>query len=598
MTKTTTLGRYLLNEVMPEGHKVDVALDKGSLTKRLTTLAREDRGKYVDVVGHLKRFGDEISTLEGVSVGLEDITPNYKDRDAIIGGAVAAMRKARTQAEKDAVLMRAQDDLLAHTKAHSGSMTQMALTGARGNIPQLMKIVATPIAAADAKGQPVPFVITKSYAEGLTPGQHWLTGNESRTETITSRLSVSEPGDVAKQFVNLMYPHIISEEDCGTHNGIDVPSSDTSAVGRHLFRDLDGNTRNTVVTVALLAKLRPKHSSIPVRSPMTCESDHGVCKMCQGLDENNRPHGIGVNVGVRAAQALSEPLTQMTLSTKHAARKLKGGGPKMEGLSGVRQLLEVPQSFVHKAALASEHGTVTKVSPAPQGGTYIHVNQVQNYVGPGLAPKVQVGDKVEAGDVLSEGIPKPDEVVRHKGIGVGRNYLVGVLSDTYKSGGISLDRRHLELLVRANIANVKMNDSHGRLLKGEIVPYNQYRKVLAEDTATVPVQTARGRILAKDYGIYSAGTEVTPSVCDALRAQGHLSVVIANDPPHAEFIVKPVTRAPLLDPDWMARLSHRYLKDSVIKGAHFGQTSDIHGTHPVPAYAHGEEFGEGYQGRY
>lgn len=595
---STTFGRLLLNDVLPEGHKVDAALDKGGLTKKLTALAREDRQAYVDVVGRLKQLGDEISTLEGVSVGLDDIAPDYKNRDPIINEAAAAMRKARTQAEKDNILMKAQEKILAHTKAHPGSMTQMALTGARGNIPQLMKIVSTPLAAADAKGQTVPFMITRSYSQGLTPGQYWVTGNESRINTIKSTTSVSEPGDVAKQFVNLMYPHIITEEDCGTHNGIEVPSSDTSAVGRHLARDFEGNSRNTVVTTALLAKLRTKHQKIPVRSPMTCEADPGVCKMCQGLDENNQAHAIGMNVGVRAAQALSEPLTQMTLSAKHAARTLKGAGPKMEGLAGVRQLLEVPQSFVHKAALAAEHGTVTKVVPAPQGGTYIHVNKVQHYAGPGLAPKVQVGDKVEAGDVLSEGIPKPDEIVKHKGIGVGRNYLVGVLTDTYKSGGVSLDRRHLELLARADIAHVKLNDSHGTFLKGEIVPYGQYRKVLAEDAVTMPLQAAKGHILAKDYGIYSTGTEVTPSVLEVLRAQGHTSVSIAKDPPHAEFIVKPVTRAPLLDPDWMARLSHRYLKDSIVRGAHFGQSSDLHGTHPVPAYAQGDEFGEGFQGRY
>jgi hypothetical protein len=79
---------------------------------------------------------------------------------------------------------------------------------------------------------------------------------------------------------------------------------------------------------------------------------------------------------------------------------------------------------------------------------------------------------------------------------------------------------------------------------------------------------------------------------------GVTHIQVANNAPAHEFIVKPVTRTPLLDPDWMARLSHRYLKDSVLKGAHFGQTSDLHSVHPVPAYAHGAEFGEGFQGRY
>lgn len=595
---TTTLGRMLLNDVLPDGHKVDIHLDKGGLMKKLTALAREDRAVYVDVVGKLKKLGDEVSTLEGVSVGLDDIAPDYKTRDPIIQKAIDGMKKAKTQAEKEAVLLKAQDDILAHSKTHSGSMTQMALSGARGNVKQLMKNVATPVAAVDAKGQITPFLITKSYSQGLTPGQYWVTGNEARVNTIKSTTSVSEPGDIAKVFVNNLYPYIITADDCGTHNGIDVPSSDDSAVGRHLYKQVDNHPRNTLVTPQLLGSLKSKHPKIPVRSPMTCDQDHGVCKMCQGQDENRRLHGIGVNVGVRAAQAMSEPLTQMTLSAKHAVQTFKGGTPTLEGLPGIRQLLEVPQSFMHKAALASEHGTVTHVSPAPQGGHYIDVNKTRHYVGPGLRPKVLVGTKVEAGDVLSEGIPKPDEVVKHKGVGQGRAYLVDVLANTYKSAGITLDRRHLELLSRANIGHAKILDTHNDFLKGDLVPYAQLRKSLMGDSQKIATTSASGRILAEDHGHYTVGTEITPTVIKALQERGVTQVSVARNPPHMEFIVKPVTRTPLLDPDWMARLSHRYLKDSVLKGAHFGQTSDLHSTHPVPAYAHGAEFGEGFQGRY
>jgi len=594
----STFGRFLLNEILPGTHGVATALDKKGITNKLTQLAREDRAQYVDTVSRLKRLGDEISTLEGVSVGLDDIAPDYKTRDPIMREAIAGMKKARTKDEREAVIIKAQDKIMAHTKGHAGSMTQMALTGARGNIPQLMKIVASPVAAADAKGQLDPFLITRAYSQGLTPGQYWVTGNEARINTVKSTTSVSEPGDIAKVFVNTLYPFTVTEKDCGTHNGIDVPSGDSSALGRYLARDTGGHPRNTLITKALLGALKTKHPKIHVRSPMTCDMGAGVCSKCQGLDENLSPHAVGVNVGVRAAQALSEPLTQMTLSAKHGVRILKAGAPKLEGIAGVRQLLEVPQSFMHKAALAQHHGTVTKVEAAPHGGTYIFVDKTQHYVGPGLAPKVHAGAKVEAGDVLSEGIPKPDEVVKFKGIGRGRTYLVDVLTDAYKGGGVSLDRRHLELLARANIGHVKLLDSHGSLLKGDVIPYAQYRKVLTEDTHRLQTQNAVGHILAADHGDHTIGTEITPTVADALRKQGLTHLTVAKDPPHAEFIVKPVTRTPLLDPDWLARLSHRYLKDSVLKGAQFGQTSDIHSTHPVPAYAHGAEFGDGFQGRY
>lgn len=594
-----TLGRLLLNDVLPAGHKVDAELNKSGLTKKLTALAREDRGLYVETVARLKSLGDEIATLEGTSVGLDDIEPNYRTRDPIIAEALKSLKKAKTTAEKEAAILHAQEKIMADTKAHPGSMTQMALTGARGNIPQLMKTVSTPVAAADAKGKLEPFLISKSYSEGLTAGQYWITGNEARINTVKSTTSVSEPGDVAKVFVNTLYPYVVTSDDCGTSNGIALATSNNALAGRYLAKDVDGFKRNTAITPQVLAKLRPKHPTVVARSPMTCAQTAGVCRKCQGLDENLQPHPIGMNVGVRAAQALSEPLTQMTLNAKHGVRVLKGSSPKMEGLAGIRQLLEVPQSFMHKAALAEKAGVVTRVQAAPHGGTYIDVDKTQHYAGPGLAPKVKVGDKVEAGDVLSEGVPKPDEVVKHKGVGAGRAYLVDVLHDTYGSGNVSLDRRHLELLARANVGHVKVLESRGSdFLKGDVVPYHQYRSVIQDGGHEVPADRAVGHVLAADYGHHTVGTPVTPTVLAALKSQGVARVQVAKEPPHVEFIVKPVTRTPLLDPDWMARLSHRYLKESLLKGAHTGATSDLHGTHPVPAYAHGAEFGDGFNGRY
>jgi DNA-directed RNA polymerase subunit beta' len=596
-----TLGQHLLNDLLPDGHKVDVALDKSSLTKRLTALARQDRGMYVETVSKLKRLGDHISTTEGVSLGLDDLTPEYATRDKIMSDAQAEFNKAKTREERDAAVFKAQDAIVSHTKTHGGSMTEMALTGARGNIPQLMKIVSTPVAAADAKGNITPYLINRAYSEGLTPGQYWTTVNEARINTIKSTTSVSEPGDVSKIFVNTMYPHIITEEDCGTKNGIHVTTADNTSLSRHLAKDIDSYRRNDTIDTRVLADLKKRHPTVFVRSPMTCEADVGVCKMCQGLDENLQSHVIGANVGVRAAQALSEPLTQMTLNSKHGVRTLKGNSKRTEGLQGVRQLLEIPASFNHKAALASEHGTVTKVQAAPHGGHYITVNTKIHYAGPGLDPKVTVGQKVEAGDMLTDGIMKPDEVVKYKGLGVGRQYLAQSLQETYGASGVTLDRRHLELLVRANVGHVKITEGSSmfpHLLKGETYPYNQFKKEVVQHVQTMPLRMAAGHILGEEHSEFSVGTELTPSVVQALATRNVSDVKVVQNPPHFEFITRPVTRTPLLDPDWMARLSHRYLKENLLKGAHTGATSDLHSTHPVSAYAHGAEFGEGHQGRY
>jgi len=597
----STLGQLLINEVLPEHHRTSDSLGKSALTKKLTAIAKEDPKAYVGIVSKLKRVGDELSTLDGVSVGLDDIAPVYATRDKLLMPAVEAAKRAKSQAEREKIILDVQDKIMAHTKEHPGSMTQMALSGARGNIPQLMKTVASPVAAVDAKGAIAPWLIGRSYSEGLTAADYWVAGNEARINTVKSSTSVAEPGDLAKIMVNNMYPMVVTQDDCGTVNGIAMASGDSHALGRYLAKDVGGFRHNDLVTPQVASSLRERVATIYVRSPLTCEAHEGVCRKCQGLDEKGRPHDLGVNVGVRAAQALSEPLTQFALNAKHGVRVLKGASQKLEGLSGLRQLLEVPQSFFNKAALAEKHGKITKIEPAPHGGNYIYVDGLQHYASPNLKVLVHVGQTVEAGDVLSEGVPKPDELVRHKGFGAGRQYLVDALHDLYGGQGLNVDKRHLELLARVDLSHVRIaehSDKHPELLKGDVVHYNTYKKAVGESTRDIPVDRAEGHLLGKEVLHFTAGTQITPSIVATLKAHQVKTVAVSDTAPRVEFLMKPMTRNPLLHPDWMARMAHRYLKESLVRGAHFGDQSNLHGTHPVPAYAYGAEFGGGNDGRY
>lgn len=597
-----TLGHFLINDVLPEDHRSTEPLGKSGLMKKLTSLAQKDPAGYVHAVAEIKRIGDEVATLEGVSVGLDDIVPVYHTRDRIMKPAIEAVKKAKTPAEREKIILDVQDKMLNHTKEHPGTMTQMALSGARGNIPQLMKTVASPVAAVDGKGNISPWLIGHSYSEGLSPAEYWVTGNEARINTVKSTTAVAEPGDIAKIIVNSMYHLVVTQEDCGTSNGIPMHLTDGHAIGRYLAKDQHGHKRNDLLTRRLVEELRRKGvADVIVRSPMACQAHEGVCRKCQGLDERGAAHEIGVNVGVRAAQALSEPLTQFVLNAKHGVRVLKGAAKQLEGLPGVRQMLEIPQSFFNKATLAEKTGRVTKIETAPHGGHYIYVDNAEHYVGPNLAVHVHVGQHVEAGDVLSEGVPKPDEIVKHKGLGVGRQYLVDALHGLYKNQGIDVDKRHLELLARADLDQVKIldaSDHHPELIKGDVMHYHQFQNSIGKSAKDVPLDKAEGQALAGDVLHFTAGTVVTPSIVRTLKSQGVQMVPISPTAPRVEFVMKPLTRNPLFNPDWMARLAHRYLKDSLIRGAHFNEQSNLHGTHPVPAYAYGAEFGEGPQGRY
>jgi hypothetical protein len=121
---------------------------------------------------------------------------------------------------------------------------------------------------------------------------------------------------------------------------------------------------------------------------------------------------------------------------------------------------------------------------------------------------------------------------------------------------------------------------------------------LKKGTKVVPIDDADGETLGKAYFHFYTGTRITPQIQTYLKQQGVKEVIVAPRAPEVEFIMKAATRAPLLNPDWMARLSHRNLKNTIMQATHFGESSDVHGSHPVPAYITGTEFGQGPKGKY
>lgn len=597
----TSVGQFLINDVLPEGYKVNGPITNKGLHDHVVDLAKKDPQKYVRTILDLKRRGDEIATLEGISVGLDDIEPDYKIRDNIIRPAMARMDGTDSKKEKEKIVVETQGKILDYTKTHPGSMTHMALSGARGNPAQLMKIVATPIATVHPKHGVLPQMIDRSYSEGLTPAQYWMAGPEIRANEVAARISVSEPGEMAKVLVANTVSQIITMPDCNTKNGVKMSVDDGHILDRY-SQEGHGLSRNTLVTPRAVQDLKARNiRDIIVRSPMTCAAPKGVCQMCQGHSEKGQLHPIGMTVGVRAAQAMSEPLTQMALSSRHGTLTVKETGLGLTGLKGVRQLLEVPEAFKAEAVLAPESGSVAKIDKAPQGGHYIFVNAKKLYAKPELTVKVHVGQHVEHGDALTDGVPHPAKVVAAKGIGEGRRYFVDAVHSVYKNEGVNLDKRHLELLAKSEINHVRLLDvdpEHPELLKGDVINYNTFRDAYQRDIQRLPLAEAVGRRLGQEVLHYTVGTILTPSVVKELENAGVKEVLASKSMPKVEFVMKPFAMNPLLEKDWMARLAHRYLKNTIQEAAHFGETADIHGTHPVPAYAYGAELQHGPSGRF
>jgi len=332
---------------------------------------------------------------------------------------------------------------------------------------------------------------------------------------------------------------------------------------------------------------------------MTCAARDGICSYCFGLLGDGKRANIGTNIGLRSAQSMAEPMTQMALDSKHAA-KLTAAKGKLSGLQGFTQMTQVPKNFLNKAIVAKKSGVVTAVNEAPQGGFLVYVGTTEHYVEPGFKVFVKAGDIVEAGDVLSEGIPSPTEVVAFKGLGAGRKHYVNAVHDVYKNSGIDLDKRHLENLAKQTLNYVKVVKSKPEydIYAGEIHNYNMVRDLIRKNSTEVPLSEAKGKFLGDEYLHYTAGTHITKSVIDELKKAKINKIKVSEDAGIMRPIMQSSTVTPLMNPDLLAKMGFRNLKRSFLEGVQEGAKSDIHGTSPWPGYIYGKEFGEGPKGHY
>lgn len=601
----TTFGQHLLNGAIPEGYRPEGVITRKKLLSSMLSLAKDRPEQYAKTIVEVKRLGDAFATNEGISVGLDDIAPMYESRDAIVQPALKRMKKAPTRDARIKIVSETQDKLIQHAMTHPGTMGDMARSGSRGNALQLMRAVGAPAASADEHDDIQPWLTVRSYAEGLHPSEWWAAGREARMAAVKSTKEVSDPGDLSKTLINNASDQIISEADCGTHNGLNLPVTDSNLLDRYLAKPVDGFVYNELITPRVIAQLKKLGvANVVARSPMTCESNVGICQKCMGLNVVGTLPKIGENVGIRASHALGEPLTQLALNAKHGVR-VSGENPMdIGGLEGFKMLIESPANFKNKATLAPIDGVVRHVTKAPQGGHYVGLGTEDHYVAAGLKPLVAKGDRVHAGDVLSEGVPKPDEVVTYKGLGAGRDYLIHRLGGIYRGAGIDVDRRHLEVIAKATLNHLQIEDvddkdsaDHG-LIRGDIISYNQFRNVIANNGETVPTKSAEGRYLGEGVLYHTAGTRITQPMVREFEQAGIRNVKVTMRAPSVSPVMAPATRNPLLNPDWVVRLGHRLLKQSLLEGAHEGQKSNIHGAHPVPGILFSAEFGEGNQGRY
>jgi DNA-directed RNA polymerase subunit beta' len=611
----TTIGQLMVNEALPEDMRdYNRVLDGDGVKKLFDQLARQHPDKYADVIKAVSDVGREAAyTTGGFSFGLKHMQTAKKGRlvrsqlEAKID-KIQASTLPPEQKEQQVLLAvdGAREDLEAgvydETVAENNPLAEQLNSRARGNKGNLRSLRGADLLYQDHHDRLIPVPVLRSYSDGLLPEEYWAGTYGARKGVADTKMATADAGFFAKQLNQAGHRLVVTETDDDNEydpqdiRGYPVDTDDEDNEGALLSQEVGGYARNTPLTPKILKDLRNRgHDKLLVRSPLVGGPESGgVYARDVGIRERGGLATRGDFVGMAAAQALSEKLTQGQLSSKHSGGV--AGSTANQAVSGfkyINQLVQVPKAFKGGATHSEEDGRVTGITDAPQGGKYVMVGSKQHYV-PGYLPvSVKAGQEIEAGDVLSEGTPNPSLIVKHKGIGEGRRYFVQAFRDAYKDSGMYGHRRNVELLARGLIDHVRLTDEVGDHVQDDIVPYSVLErnwKPRADASQADPRQ-AVGQYLDKPTLHYSIGTKIRKSMLPQFKQFGINTVTAHKEPPpfQPEMIRGMATLQH--DPDWMTRHLGSNLQKSTLQAVHRGGSSDTAGTSYVPALAAGADFG-------
>jgi len=608
----------LINEALPSDlRNYSRTIDKKSLNTLLKQLAEQHPEEYREVLKKLTTTAAEAAYAEGsMAFGLSNLLPplsvrasrsrlNRRIHDILQHSDwstdLASVKIIEAASKEGKQLTKS---ILNDAEKDKNPLASQVRSGARGNAVQLQRLLGGDILYLDHHGELIPLPMQTSYSEGLDPVEYWASSYGARKGIMDTKLATARTGTVAKQLNQLTHRLMVTQVDdkpqdpamlAITKRGFPVDVDDPDNDGALLAVDTGGYPRNTIITPKISAVLRRRNiKKILVRSPIVGgPSDGGVYARDVGIREKGELPPLGDNVGLAAAQAISERLTQSSLGSKHIGGSL-GYGRHISGFDYLNSMLQVPKHLRNAAVHASTDGRIAAIEKAPAGGTFIRIANEQHYVPPNTALRVHVGDTVEAGDVLSEGIPNPSEVVKHKGVGEGRKYFVQEFLRAYRDAGMPASRRNVELLSRGLLDHVELIEEDDNHIPGDIVPYSRLERTWTprKGFQTVESTKAVGKYLEKPVLHYTIGTRIQPSVVRTMQEFGINAVDVHDDPPPFRPVMVRAAASVAQDPDWMARLLDATQKKSLLTAAHRGQTSSLTGTSFVHPMAAGVGFGK------
>ena len=514
-----TVGRIIFNDPIPQdlGY-VDRTKSENQFDLEISFLVgKKQLGQIIDrcikqhgtavtaeVLDRIKAQGFKYSTKGAITVAVCDavIPPQKKDllesADAQVDKITRQYRRGLISNEERSSLVldvwskTTEDvaDALKNNLDQYNPIFMMADSGARGSMNQIRQLAGMRGLIANTAGVTIEMPIRANYREGLNILEYFISSRGARKGLADTALRTADSGYLTRRLVDVSQDVIIRQEDCGTHHGIEVYSIKEGnemieplqerLVGRYLVEDfLDPATGEVLVSKDKMmddtdAKkiVDTGAETVMVRSILTCESKHGICSKCYGMNlANGKPVTVGEAVGIIAAQSIGEPGTQLTMRTFHTGGV--AGGDITQGLPRVEELFE-SRKPKKMAQLAEISGRVTLEEAKRNAICNVTITandgEVVSYALPYAGLRVKDGDTVEKGFALTEGALYPQDVLRVRGVHAVYDYLIQEVQKPYRQQGVDINDKHIEVICRQMMRKVRVEDAgDSDLLSGSTV---------------------------------------------------------------------------------------------------------------------------------
>ena len=587
----TTAGRIILNDTLPDemefqNKEIEKSVLKDIVAEVYTTIGNEDTAEVLD---QIKNLGFHYATQAGITIAISDVEVP-REKDAIIAqaeekleqieqlyldgfvtqqGSYEAAVSIWTDANKELT------DVIQENLHNYGGIYLMANSGAKGNIAQIKQMAGMRGLMSDPKGRIIDRPIKANFREGLSVLEYFISTHGARKGLTDTALNTAHSGYLTRRLIDVAQEIIILLDDCETPNGIWIHADDieegaapyvdqikTRYLALPVANPSTGEIlieRNDILDDASVGSLQEAGvRSVMVRSPMTCESERGICQMCYGLSlANMRPSMIGEAVGIIAAQSIGEPGTQLTMRTFHtggvAGEDITSGMPRVQELfearapkgeavlSEIDGTVEVVEDSEYRSVRVSSVEEYTDEYFLPEGftpkfedgslvsigemladpdeslesdeddesvalatadlmarvsgrvsidGDFITVSwsdeEQREYKNIPAASHITVktGDLVTAGTALTEGSKNPKEILRIQGRDAVQRYLIDEVQKVYRSQGVPIHNKHIELIISQMLRNVEIDDpGDTNLLPDDRVDRRVYEQRNAEALA-------------------------------------------------------------------------------------------------------------------